>query len=139
MIRTAASHKVAMKPFCLQFFTPRFTSTSLQELSASQQEELQQRAAYLRQQRDKLHALKKEQQQKNKLTSAAEEAHTPTLTTTTTTTPVTTPCCLHSFKGRRSGSRNRLLKKVEQSLSAFILRISLHFTLHVICLCVPRE
>ncbi|XP_063730398.1 cilia- and flagella-associated protein 36 isoform X3 [Eleginops maclovinus] len=32
------------------------------ELSASQQEQLQQRAAYLRQQRDKLHALKKEQQ-----------------------------------------------------------------------------
>ncbi|XP_010783289.1 cilia- and flagella-associated protein 36 isoform X2 [Notothenia coriiceps] len=43
------------------------------ELSASQQEELQQRAAYLRQQRDKLHALKKEQQ-KPKQTIVPEEA-----------------------------------------------------------------
>lgn len=51
------------------------------ELSVSQQEQLQQRAAYLRQQRDKLHALKKEQQ-KTKLTSAPEEA------------PATTPVSL---------------------------------------------
>ncbi|XP_028280054.1 cilia- and flagella-associated protein 36 isoform X3 [Parambassis ranga] len=43
------------------------------ELSASQQEQLQQRAAYLRQQRDKLHALKKEQQ-KTKQTTTPEEA-----------------------------------------------------------------
>ncbi|KAK5908715.1 hypothetical protein CgunFtcFv8_016748 [Champsocephalus gunnari] len=43
------------------------------ELSASQQEQLQQRAAYLRQQRDKLHALKKEQQ-KPKQTIVPEEA-----------------------------------------------------------------
>ncbi|XP_041803133.1 cilia- and flagella-associated protein 36 isoform X2 [Chelmon rostratus] len=43
------------------------------ELSASQQEQLQQRAAYLRQQRDKLHALKKEQQ-KPKQTTTPEEA-----------------------------------------------------------------
>ncbi|GAA6234602.1 cilia- and flagella-associated protein 36 isoform X1 [Lates japonicus] len=43
------------------------------ELSASQQEQLQQRAAYLRQQRDKLHALKKEQQ-KTKQTATSEEA-----------------------------------------------------------------
>ncbi|XP_070834203.1 cilia- and flagella-associated protein 36 isoform X3 [Chaetodon trifascialis] len=48
------------------------------ELSASQQEQLQQRAAYLRQQRDKLHALKKEQQK-------------PKQTTTPEETPVTTP------------------------------------------------
>ncbi|XP_070772114.1 cilia- and flagella-associated protein 36 isoform X2 [Enoplosus armatus] len=48
------------------------------ELSASQQEQLQQRAAYLRQQRDKLHALKKEQQ-KTKQTPPPEEA------------PITTP------------------------------------------------
>ncbi|KAM9344804.1 cilia- and flagella-associated protein 36 [Symphorus nematophorus] len=54
------------------------------ELSASQQEQLQQRAAYLRQQRDKLHALKKEQQ-KTKQTTTPEEAPTPTPTTTTTT------------------------------------------------------
>ncbi|XP_051273790.1 cilia- and flagella-associated protein 36 isoform X2 [Dicentrarchus labrax] len=45
------------------------------ELSASQQEQLQQRAAYLRQQRDKLHALKKEQQ-KPLQTPTPEEAPT---------------------------------------------------------------
>ncbi|KAM4607240.1 cilia- and flagella-associated protein 36 isoform 2-T2 [Polymixia lowei] len=42
------------------------------ELSASQQEQLQQRALYLRQQRDKLQALKKEQQ-KTKQTTMQEE------------------------------------------------------------------
>ncbi|XP_074501593.1 cilia- and flagella-associated protein 36 isoform X2 [Sebastes fasciatus] len=46
------------------------------ELSASQKEQLQQRAAYLRQQRDKLHALKKEQQ-KTKQVTPPEEAPTP--------------------------------------------------------------
>ncbi|XP_029305157.1 cilia- and flagella-associated protein 36 isoform X2 [Cottoperca gobio] len=46
------------------------------ELSASQQEQLQQRAAYLRQQRDKLHALKKDQQ-KTKQTTAPVETPTP--------------------------------------------------------------
>ncbi|XP_049926464.1 cilia- and flagella-associated protein 36 isoform X3 [Epinephelus moara] len=54
------------------------------ELSASQQEQLQQRAAYLRQQRDKLHALKKEQQ-KTKQTTTPVEA--PTTTPDPTTTP----------------------------------------------------
>ncbi|CAK6967058.1 cilia- and flagella-associated protein 36 [Scomber scombrus] len=53
------------------------------ELSASQQEQLQQRAAYLRQQRDKLHALKKEQQ-KTKQTITAEAPTTPTPAPTTT-------------------------------------------------------
>lgn len=53
------------------------------ELTSSQQEQLQQRAAYLRQQRDKLHALKKEQQ-KSKQAAAPEE--TPSTTTSTTTT-----------------------------------------------------
>ncbi|XP_028459340.1 cilia- and flagella-associated protein 36 isoform X4 [Perca flavescens] len=52
----------------------------IEELSVSQQEQLQQRAAYLRQQRDKLHALKKEQQ-KPKQVTAPEEAP-PTTTTT---------------------------------------------------------
>ncbi|XP_054455926.1 cilia- and flagella-associated protein 36 isoform X2 [Anoplopoma fimbria] len=42
------------------------------ELSASQQEQLQQRAAYLRQQRDKLHALKKEQQKPKQVTPPEE-------------------------------------------------------------------
>ncbi|XP_033468538.2 cilia- and flagella-associated protein 36 isoform X1 [Epinephelus lanceolatus] len=53
------------------------------ELSASQQEQLQQRAAYLRQQRDKLHALKKEQQ-KTKQTTTPVEAPTTTPNPTTT-------------------------------------------------------
>ncbi|KAM7385352.1 hypothetical protein PAMP_001440 [Pampus punctatissimus] len=53
------------------------------ELSASQQEQLQQRAAYLRQQRDKLHALKKEQQ-KTKQTPPEEAPATPTPAPTTT-------------------------------------------------------
>lgn len=67
-----------------------FISTSFQELSASQQEELRQRAAYLRQQRDKLQALKKEQQ-KTKLSPALEEAPIPTSTSTTITPVSTTP------------------------------------------------
>ncbi|XP_069394913.1 cilia- and flagella-associated protein 36 isoform X4 [Paralichthys olivaceus] len=56
------------------------------ELSASQQEQLQQRAAYLCQQRDKLHALKKEQQ-KTKQTTTSEQAPTPAPTPAPTTTP----------------------------------------------------
>ncbi|XP_040906639.1 cilia- and flagella-associated protein 36 isoform X2 [Toxotes jaculatrix] len=55
------------------------------ELSASQQEQLQQRAAYLREQRDKLHALKKEQQ-KTKQTVTPEEAPA-----NPTPAPATTP------------------------------------------------
>ncbi|XP_045927275.1 cilia- and flagella-associated protein 36 isoform X2 [Micropterus dolomieu] len=54
------------------------------ELSVSQQEQLQQRVAYLRQQRDKLHALKKDQQ-KPKQTTTPEE--TPTREETPTSTP----------------------------------------------------
>ncbi|XP_035028069.1 cilia- and flagella-associated protein 36 isoform X4 [Hippoglossus stenolepis] len=56
------------------------------ELSVSQQEQLQQRAAYLCQQRDKLHALKKEQQ-KSKQTTTSQEAPTPAPTPAPTTTP----------------------------------------------------
>lgn len=55
------------------------------ELSVSQQEQLQQRAAYLRQQRDKLHALRKEQQ-KTKQSSLPEEAPS-----SPTPAPSTTP------------------------------------------------
>ncbi|XP_068423841.1 cilia- and flagella-associated protein 36 isoform X1 [Clinocottus analis] len=54
------------------------------ELTASQQEQLQQRAAYLRQQRDKLHALKKEQQ---KSKNVAEPEETPSTPSTTSTVP----------------------------------------------------
>ncbi|XP_060943325.1 cilia- and flagella-associated protein 36 isoform X3 [Limanda limanda] len=56
------------------------------ELSVSQQEELQQRAAYLCQQRDKLHALKKEQQ-KTKQTTTSEEPPPPAPTPAPTTNP----------------------------------------------------
>lgn len=45
----------------------------LEELAVTEQEQLQQRAAYLCQQRDRLHALKKEQQ-KSKHSSSPEEA-----------------------------------------------------------------
>ncbi|XP_029927007.1 cilia- and flagella-associated protein 36 isoform X3 [Myripristis murdjan] len=54
------------------------------ELTASQKEQLQQRALYLRQQRDKLQALKKEQQ-KPKLPATPEE--TPTIPTPAPPTP----------------------------------------------------
>ncbi|KAM4729683.1 cilia- and flagella-associated protein 36 isoform 2-T2 [Anableps anableps] len=48
------------------------------ELSPSQQEQLQQRAAYLRQQRDKLHALKKEQQKTRQPAIPEEPSASPT-------------------------------------------------------------
>ncbi|TNN63715.1 Cilia- and flagella-associated protein 36 [Liparis tanakae] len=51
------------------------------ELTESQQEQLQQRAAYLCQQRDKLHALKKEQQ-KTRRAATPEETPIPTPTPT---------------------------------------------------------
>ncbi|XP_039640086.1 cilia- and flagella-associated protein 36 isoform X2 [Perca fluviatilis] len=70
------------------------------ELSVSQQEQLQQRAAYLRQQRDKLHALKKEQQ-KPKQVTAPEEAPP---TTTTTTTPPGLACQEAVGQSQRNGA-----------------------------------
>uniref|UniRef100_A0A3P8RU83 Cilia- and flagella-associated protein 36 n=1 Tax=Amphiprion percula TaxID=161767 RepID=A0A3P8RU83_AMPPE len=54
------------------------------ELSASQQEQLQQRAAYLRQQRDKLHALRKEQQKTKQPTKPEEAPSNPTPAPSTT-------------------------------------------------------
>uniref|UniRef100_UPI0037E833C6 cilia- and flagella-associated protein 36 isoform X1 n=1 Tax=Semicossyphus pulcher TaxID=241346 RepID=UPI0037E833C6 len=57
------------------------------ELTVSQQEQLQQRATYLRQQRDKLHALKKEQQKTKQTTTPEEAPATTTTTSTTNTTP----------------------------------------------------
>ncbi|XP_008426964.1 cilia- and flagella-associated protein 36 isoform X2 [Poecilia reticulata] len=48
------------------------------ELLPSQQEQLQQRAAYLRQQRDKLHALKKEQQKIRQTATPEETPGSPT-------------------------------------------------------------
>lgn len=54
------------------------------ELSVSQQEQLQQRAAYLRQQRDKLHALRKEQQKTKQPTKPEEAPSSPTPAPSTT-------------------------------------------------------
>lgn len=48
-----------------------------QELTMCQQEQLQQRAAYLRQQRDKLQALKREQQRSKQGTPPEETPATP--------------------------------------------------------------
>ncbi|XP_028459339.1 cilia- and flagella-associated protein 36 isoform X3 [Perca flavescens] len=70
----------------------------IEELSVSQQEQLQQRAAYLRQQRDKLHALKKEQQ-KPKQVTAPEEAPP-----TTTTTPPGLACQEAVGRSQRNGA-----------------------------------
>lgn len=56
------------------------------ELTTSQQEELQQRATYLRQQRDKLHALKKEQQKSRQTTTPEETATTTTTIANSTNT-----------------------------------------------------
>ncbi|XP_047458722.1 cilia- and flagella-associated protein 36 isoform X2 [Mugil cephalus] len=60
-------------------------SKPYKELSASQQEQLQQRAAYLRQQRDKLHALRKEQQKTRQMTPPEEAPTKPTPAPTSTT------------------------------------------------------
>ncbi|XP_013884399.1 cilia- and flagella-associated protein 36 isoform X3 [Austrofundulus limnaeus] len=65
-------------------------STPYTQLSSSeQQQQLQQRALYLCQQRDKLHALRKDQQ-KNKQTTTAEEAQC-SLTAAASTTPEIPP------------------------------------------------
>nr|XP_020453493.1 cilia- and flagella-associated protein 36 isoform X2 [Monopterus albus] len=53
------------------------------ELSVSQQEQLQQRTTYLRQQRDKLQALKKEQQKSRQTTTPEEAPTSPTPAFTT--------------------------------------------------------
>uniref|UniRef100_A0A3Q0RRA3 Cilia- and flagella-associated protein 36 n=1 Tax=Amphilophus citrinellus TaxID=61819 RepID=A0A3Q0RRA3_AMPCI len=71
------------------------------ELSASQQEQLQQRAAYLRQQRDKLHALRKEQQ-KTKQSSMPEEAPS-SPPPVPSTTPVNAPLLVSANSASWSG------------------------------------
>ncbi|KAG7513041.1 hypothetical protein JOB18_046044 [Solea senegalensis] len=75
------------------------------ELTASQQEQLQQRAVYLRQQRDKLHALKKEQQ-KTKQTASSDEAPS-SPTPAPATTPVNTQSA-PSRKGSKVGTRRQI-------------------------------
>ncbi|XP_071336245.1 cilia- and flagella-associated protein 36 isoform X4 [Trachinotus anak] len=79
------------------------------ELTVSQQEQLQQRAAYLRQQRDKLHALKKEQQ-KGKQTATPEEAPT-----SPTPAPATTPE-ISAEERKRLQKRKHLADKLKEEV-----------------------
>ncbi|XP_071756165.2 cilia- and flagella-associated protein 36 isoform X2 [Centroberyx gerrardi] len=78
------------------------------ELSASQQEQLQQRALYLRQQRDKLQALKKEQQ-KTKQTTTPEEA--PTKPTPAPPTPE-----ISAEERKRLQKRKHLAEKLKEEV-----------------------
>ncbi|XP_071393409.1 cilia- and flagella-associated protein 36 [Centroberyx affinis] len=78
------------------------------ELSASQQEQLQQRALYLRQQRDKLQALKKEQQ-KTKQTTTPEE--TPTKPTPAPPTPE-----ISAEERKRLQKRKHLAEKLKEEV-----------------------
>uniref|UniRef100_A0A8C7YFA4 Cilia- and flagella-associated protein 36 n=1 Tax=Oryzias sinensis TaxID=183150 RepID=A0A8C7YFA4_9TELE len=77
------------------------------ELSALQQEQLQQRAAYLRQQRDKLQALKKDQQKPNQTTSQEE--------TPTSSTPSPTPE-LSAEERKRLQKRKHLADKLKEEV-----------------------
>ncbi|XP_029377073.1 cilia- and flagella-associated protein 36 isoform X2 [Echeneis naucrates] len=79
------------------------------ELSASQQEQLQQRAAYLRQQRDKLHALKREQQ-KNKQATTTEEPPT-----SPTPAPTTTPA-ISAEERKKLQKRKHLADKLKEEV-----------------------
>uniref|UniRef100_A0A3B4ETB6 Cilia- and flagella-associated protein 36 n=1 Tax=Pundamilia nyererei TaxID=303518 RepID=A0A3B4ETB6_9CICH len=79
------------------------------ELSVSQQEQLQQRAAYLRQQRDKLHALRKEQQ-KTKQSSLPEEAPS-----SPTPAPSTTPE-ISAEERKRLEKRKHLADKLKEEV-----------------------
>ncbi|XP_074531410.1 cilia- and flagella-associated protein 36 isoform X2 [Halichoeres trimaculatus] len=84
------------------------------ELTASQQEELQQRATYLRQQRDKLHALKKEQQ-KSKQTTTPEELLA-TATTTTTLNTTTTTLEISAEEKKKLQKRKHLADKLKEEV-----------------------
>ncbi|XP_004570137.2 cilia- and flagella-associated protein 36 isoform X4 [Maylandia zebra] len=79
------------------------------ELSVSQQEQLQQRAAYLRQQRDKLQALRKEQQ-KTKQSSLPEEAPS-----SPTPAPSTTPE-ISAEERKRLEKRKHLADKLKEEV-----------------------
>ncbi|XP_008319555.1 cilia- and flagella-associated protein 36 isoform X2 [Cynoglossus semilaevis] len=84
------------------------------ELSVSQQEQLQQRAAYLRQQRDKLHALKKEQQRTKQNSSAGEAP--PTLTAAPTKSPVNTVQEISAEERKKLQKRKHLADKLKEEV-----------------------
>ncbi|XP_042357526.1 cilia- and flagella-associated protein 36 isoform X2 [Plectropomus leopardus] len=79
-------------------------SKPFKELSAAQQEQLQQRAAYLRQQRDKLHALKKDQQKTKQPTTSPEEA------------PVTTTPEISAEERKKLQKRKHLADKLKEEV-----------------------
>ncbi|XP_035461884.1 cilia- and flagella-associated protein 36 isoform X2 [Scophthalmus maximus] len=78
------------------------------ELSVSQQEQLQQRAVYLRQQRDKLLALKKEQQKSKQTTTSEEEP------TSQTPAPTTTP--MSAEERKKLEKRKHLADKLKEEV-----------------------
>ncbi|KAM4598870.1 cilia- and flagella-associated protein 36 [Fundulus diaphanus] len=73
----AGSREAAAEAYLEEAHREAGFSKPYTELSPSQQEQLQQRAAYLRQQRDKLHALKKEQQRTRQAAVPQEPAASP--------------------------------------------------------------
>ncbi|XP_037127099.1 cilia- and flagella-associated protein 36 isoform X1 [Syngnathus acus] len=77
------------------------------ELSASQQEHLQQRAAYLREQRDKLHALKKEQTAKQ--TPEQEAPGAPT-------SPAPPPPSISTEERKKLQKRKHLADKLKEEV-----------------------
>lgn len=78
------------------------------ESAVTEQEQLQQRAAYLCQQRDRLHALKKEQQ-KSKLSSSPEEAPP-------SPPPATTPPEISAEEKKRLQKRKHLAEKLKEEV-----------------------
>ncbi|XP_027013701.1 cilia- and flagella-associated protein 36 isoform X3 [Tachysurus fulvidraco] len=86
-------------------------SKPFQELTVAQQEQLQQRAEYLRQQRDKLQALRKEQKGKS---VNVEETPSPTPTPTPTTAPHTQEISVEEKK--KLQKRKHLAEKLKEEV-----------------------
>lgn len=78
------------------------------ELPVSEQEQLQQRAAYLRQQRDRLHALKKEQQRGRPSSSPEEAPSSPT--------PAPTPPEISVEEKKKLQKRKHLAEKLKEEV-----------------------
>lgn len=78
------------------------------ELPETEQEQLQQRAAYLRQQRDRLHALKKEQQKNKQCNSPEEVPSSPT--------PAPTPPEISAEEKKRIQKRKHLAEKLKEEV-----------------------
>ncbi|KAB5518313.1 hypothetical protein PHYPO_G00164280 [Pangasianodon hypophthalmus] len=86
-------------------------SKPFQELTVAQQEQLQQRAEYLRQQRDKLQALKKEQKGKS---VAVEETPSPSPTPAPTSAPSTQEISIEEKK--KLQKRKHLAEKLKEEV-----------------------